>query len=451
MAQSAISLNLENSLFANQLDMPDKSKFVYDLTQGWTVFDLFVANRAKPRQIVGRDGIFQKAVMGTSAVTGVVQSAVVLGNGNLQVTFTTANTKFRPKTMIGDGSAAMNLGYCVSATGSQIELEPTTAIGSWNTATQFLANRTAVEITPASGDYNSTSPQPQFYIPEYYTNNTGIVREQMVLSRRDLHATWTQGAGGKYWAYVQEPKMINNFGRKLEMRSVWSQRSTVNSPLEGNVSLPKGLREAVLDPLYGGIYTPLANVFTVQQFDKFITDCALRTNCMDFTLFLGIGAMNAVQNFPTITAAIEFGGWTNTFGGKEVEGFNIPIYAVNGVKCTLMQAPIFNDPYYFPDLSTAPGAVYSRMAYTVVAVPNKDYLGSDGQMLPTVEKCYFGDKEIVYAIQNGVGIGSGPSAGSVSQTAPLVTQDTDSVSLKIYSDCCYDWMMYGGGWMELIV
>ena len=147
MAQSAISLDFSQSLVANLLDMPDKSKYVYDLTQGYNVFDLYVANKAKPRQIVDADGVFQKAVMGSWAVTGVVSSATVLGNGNLLVTFAAANTKFRAKTLIGDGSANMNLGYCVNATPSSVELQPT--IGAWNTATQFVVGRTAVEIASA--------------------------------------------------------------------------------------------------------------------------------------------------------------------------------------------------------------------------------------------------------------------------------------------------------------
>ena len=236
------------------------------------------------------------------------------------------------------------------------------------------------------------------------------------------------------------------------MRSIWGQLSTVNSPLEGAVNIPKGMREAVLDPNYGGVYVPLSNIPTVAQFNKFITDCALRINCDRYTLFMGVGMYEVIQNFATIQNSIQYAGNTNTFGGKEVEGFNIPTYSINGIVCTIMKAPIFNDPYYFPQPSTVPGANYNRMSYTCVAVPDIDYIGTDGQVLPTVEKCYFGPREDEYGILRGIGMdGGGPNVQSLSQSAPLLTQQPASITLEIYSDMAYDWMMYGGGWLELVV
>ena len=76
MAQGAIQLNFEQSLLANALNQPDKSQYVYNLTNGYNTLDLFMSNRAKPRQVVGDGGEFQKAVLGSNAVTGVVSSAV---------------------------------------------------------------------------------------------------------------------------------------------------------------------------------------------------------------------------------------------------------------------------------------------------------------------------------------------------------------------------------------
>ena len=90
------------------------------------------------------------------------------------------------------------------------------------------------------------------------------------------------------------------------------------------------------------------------------------------------------------------------------------------------------------------------MQYTAIALDTDMYESVDGTMLPSMEKVYFGNEEVIYGYIPGL-IGSSLSGSNTLRTGNiLATNDKDGVTLEIYSDCAYDFMSYRMGWCEIV-
>jgi hypothetical protein len=443
------TLDFENNLFLNALDKDDKSSAVYDLSGGYNVIDFLVTRGAPARSIDGADGKFYKPIMGSSTPTAQVASVSASGS-NLIVTFSDPSfDKFRLKEVIGDGTANMNLGRVIAKSAGQVTIEPV-AGGTLSSSLHFVAGTFATPMFIASGDRFSSGVESLYEYPKYVWNQTGITRESLQLARRDMSKTWVNFNGGM-WHLAQEPLTMKRFARNLERKAIWSRLGNSNSTLEGNVSYSQGLRESILDPERGGVYMPLSSSMTQGMFENWINRISDRKNSAKNKITLGVGRgfLNFVQSYtsPYIQAA----GQSNTFGGASVDGLDVYHYAINGVSVDLVMIPFFNDRDMFPQVSSIAGlGNYTRMQYTAIALDTESYESVDGQMLPAMEKVYFGPEETIYGYVPGL-IGSSLGGSTTMRSGNiLATNDKDGVSLEIYSDCAYDFMSYRMGWAEVI-
>jgi hypothetical protein len=435
--------DFNTNLLLNALNMDDKSAKVYDFSGGYNVIDLLATRNAPSRQIVGLDGVFQKPILGRSQIVAQVATTAVVGS-NLQVNWTDPNYDlFRTTMSILDGTANMNIGRVVSHGPGFVVLEPGAGIAAWNPAIHFIAGSYAIEAWQSSANRLSDGVASQYEYPVYVKNQTAICRENVQLARRDMSQTWVKYKGD-FWYSAQDMIMAQRYAREMEISALFSQFGTINSSLGGTVNYSMGLKASIKDPLRGGIYLGLSNAMTQQQFEDWIGQLADRQSAqhVELNLLMGRGAMNLIQQFSQkyiITAGIN-----NTFGGATVKGIDIKTYSINGITCNFIMLPLFNDREKFPTQTTVPGlSNYTRMQYTIVAL---------GGSLPAVEKCYFGNDEMIYYYTPGV-IGSSLKGGSMFKTGNpfLAANDKDGVTFGMYSDIAYDFMSYRMGWLELVV
>lgn len=443
----------ENNLLRNLLNKDDKSKTVYDYSGGYNLIDFLSTRNAPARRVDGLNGEFQKPLMGNNAVVAQVASTALVG-ANLKVTFTDpAYSVFRNQVTVSDGTAANNQGRVIAKGPGYIVLEPIS--GAWNTGTQFVAGTFATALFNASGNIGSTGMESLYEDPIYVKNQTSITRESVDIFRRDMAKTWVEFEGD-YWYSAQDFIAAQRFANSLEYKSLFSTYNTIaNSSIGGKVNYSMGLRDAIRDPQRGGIYQPLSSAMTQSDFESWIGRMADRQALKhtNFTVVCGRGFLKSIQNFTT--PFIQFGGNTNTFGGNEVKGIDVMTYSVNGITVDFIMHPIFNNREMWPAFSTVSSlGAFTRMQYTAVALDLGMIDGIGGSGVPAIEKCYFGDQEIVYEYLRGVGMGGGvPSsapAANLASSLPAVN-DRDGISLQIYSDCAYDFMPYRMGWLELVV
>jgi hypothetical protein len=189
---------------------------------------------------------------------------------------------------------------------------------------------------------------------------------------------------------------------------------------------------------------------TQEDFENFISAIADRqasTN-VELTFLVGRSALRQIQQFTT--PFIQYGGKDNTFGGATVEGLDVRQYNVAGIACKFIMAPILNDHDSFPDLSTIPGILGTKMQNTMVALDTAMYESVGGGQLPAMEKIYFGEEEYIYGYVPGLIGKAGIDPSNVLKSGQiLATNDKDAVSLQLYTDAGIDIMANRMGWLEL--
>lgn len=448
------NLDFATNIVTNGLDVPDKSKAVYDLSGDYNALDFLISRLSigAGRQITGRDGIIYKPIIGRSSASVEIASATLSGNV-LTVNFVDPLfVSFRYKEVIGDGTAAMNMGRIIQKGPGYVVLEAMPGV-TFSTATMFVAGATAVVLFPISGVRGSTGMESLYEEPTYVSNRTSITRDSLILYRRDMMETYVKYHGDN-WSLAQQPMMMKRFARNLEKKAYWSRQGVVtNSTQEGTVAYSMGIREAILDPQRGGEYLPGTGALTQSIFEGWIAKIADRTNKSKYTAKIGCGRGFLQQVQSIYGNYIQYAGTENTFGGQSVTGIDFYKLAFNGIEVDLLMIPFFNDREQFPQRSSISSlGNFTRMQYTAIVLDDGYYTSADGIMLPAMEKVYFGDNEIEYGYIPGmVGSKLGGSTMYQQGNLRLAATDKDACSIEIYTDSCYDVMAYRMGLYELIV
>jgi hypothetical protein len=393
--------------------------------------------------------------MGLSVVQAQVASTSING-ALLRVNFVdTTYDKFRTTEIVHDGSANDFMGKVVNKGPGFIELEisPNGAgATTWAGASgAFAANSYATAMWNAQVNRGSGSMESLYEYPQFVTNQTSIMRENVEMYRRDASQTWVEFQGD-YWYSAQDMIMMNRIARAMEYRSLFSHYGQT-SGAGGTTNHSMGLKASIKDPSRGGVYKPLANLPSQGDFESFINDIADRQNAADveINMLVGRGLLNRIQGFTS--QYIQYTGQANTFGGSSVKGLDVRNYNINGVAVNLIHAPILNDRARFPQLSSIAGAGnFTRMQYTGIVLDINTYDAVGGGSLPAMEKVYFGDDEMVYYYVPGL-VGSNLRGGSGEMLQNgnfvLAVNHNDAVTTGFYTDCAYDFMSYRMGWMEL--
>lgn len=440
-----------NNLLLNRLNKDDKSKAVYDYSGGYNLIDFLATRNAPSRRVDGDQGLFSKPLMGNDAVVAQVASSSSSGN-ILTVNFTSPTyNNFRIQNVVSDGTAANNQGRVIGKGPGFVKLELVNT-SSW-TSTQFQTGSFCTVLFNASGNIGSSGMESLYEDPRYVYNQTSVMRETVRINRRDMVKTWVEFENG-YWWSAQDYITAQRFANMLEYKALLGEfGQTTNSAVGGTINYSMGLRAAIRDPERGGIYQPLSSAMGQGDFESWIGRIADRQAMQHVTLSIvcGRGFLKSIQNFTS--PFIQFSGRNNTFGGNEVKGYDVMTYSVNGITANFIMHPIFNNRDMWPALSSISSlGQFTRMEYTACALDLGMIDGIGGGQLPAIEKVYFGPKEISYQYLPGIAMEGveGNDAPAASQTMQPVN-DKDGINLEIYSDCCYDFMSFRMGWMEVVV
>lgn len=451
-------LGFENNLVLNGINSPEKTPLVYDLSNGYNTLEMLMYLKGqKSTKITGMDGKISKPVIGVSRVVAQVASRSVVNVVNVQVNFTDPNYNlFRLGETVTDGTAANNLGRVIATAPGYIVLEPVgdvAAAGGFGTVTTaFAANTYALSAFNSSGNRLSTGTTSLYETPYYVDDYTAVIRESIQISSRDMFQTYAkvQQKDGFWWS-AQDKMAINRFIRQKCNRAYLSQGGTIaSSTYQGEVNYTVGLKKAIQDPIRGGVYQPLVNPMTQGDFENFIariSDNQAQSNNR-LTLLMGRGALRQIQNFTT--PFIQFGGDTNTFGGKEVKGLDVKRYSVAGIDCDFILDPVLNDTFSYPAPTGVPGVTYgTRFQHTMIALDLTDYeaIGS-GTMLSAIEQIHF--RDTIYGYVPGLIGNDNINASNVFTSGQIfAANDRDGVTLHLYEDSGWSFIANRMGWMEL--
>lgn len=446
------NLPFEQNLVLNGLNLQDRSKLVYDLSGGWNVLDYIVTRNAPARRIDGKDGYFEKPIMGVSKVQASVASTS-LSSGVLRVYFTDPTyDNFRNATVVGDGSANDAHGTVIAHGPGYIDMVVAPPLTSWDTSVHFTSGSFATELWTTAVNRGSGAMESQYEYPTYVGNYTSILRENVTMYRRDMSKTWVEYKNGYWYSAQLDEVMMKRLARAMEYRGLFGYKGQTTDP-DGVRNHSMGLKASIKDPQRGGIYKALTSLMTQSTFEGWIGEIADRRNARmtDLTMLVGRGFLKQIQSFTS--QYIQYAGRNNTFGGEQVEGLDVYQYAINGINCNFVMAPILNDRERFPGMSTITGATnFSRMQYTAICLDTDSYDAVGGGVLPAMEKVYFGDEEMVYYYLPGV-VGSSlkGSNGEILRAGNFsaAMNNNDAVTVGIYSDCAYDFMSYRSGWLEM--
>ena len=443
------------NLFANLINMPDKEKWVFEQFNGMGLMELLqkILSKQAAKETVSQAeafyGQFSKPIIGSPFVVKITQgTSQVLAGNLLKVTLQdTVSDVFRKQNLVNDGSPVTNLqGRVVAHGAGYFVLEPTNDTYVWTTA-DFPAGTIATVIGNTSGVGESEPMESQYYTPLYVSNQTSPFRENVRLSADQTGKTWAYTSDGKYWFYYQQYGMMQRIPMLKDLKYIFSKYNTFNgSSLPGGVvPYSMGFIDAIQDPLRNGIYNLNTSLMTKNTFETWMNQLADRTSNQSFTLVVGRGFLNTIQNFTT--QYIKFVGKNNTFGGETVKGLDVRNYSINGWDTNIIMANSLNNQDQFQTRSSLyPN--FTQMQMMAIALDSGTYTAAGGgnKVLPSIEKRYFGPKPEQWYYVPGIGgatlMGQGGDGFTNDTAFNLAVRETPTNALGYYCNDCMDFMTY---------
>lgn len=446
------NLNWNQGMLANGLDRPDRMKIVYDLSNNYNTLTFLTdrLNGGKSKQVTGLDGKLQKPLMGSIDVITVIGSVAASGARNLRVTFTDPTySLFRENMIVLDTNR--NQGRVVTSGAGFVIISPTPGSPVLSASTMFTANMYIKEGWNTSINRGSVNPAPLNAVPYYDYNWTQTTRAASQYFRNDTYSTWVE-YNGKYWYTSVDAVMMLDLAKQLERRAWFGVRGQGTDDSGRPYNENGGLIWAIKDPIRGGVIQPMASNPVKADYERFMGLIAKRQAgpTMTQTWLCGRDALTNIQTTYTQNF-IQYSGQYNTFGGSEVQGLDVQMLQLAGTKVKLINCKFFDDPTYFPELSTIANG--TKMGNTIIALDEGMYNGFGGGMQPAIENIYFGNKEFEYGVLNGMGMGDAFTPGNLKQGGnpyQFNQTDVDSVTFGVLNNGGIDAIATRMGIMELV-
>lgn len=429
--------NFQDNLILNTLDMPDRIKKVWDISGGYNTLTMLTdrLSKQRSRQIVGLNGKFEKPIIGRNNVIQPIAANVLNGNGTLTVFFVDPNYNlFRLNRVVLDSNDFQ--GRVINTAAGQVTIEPLGNPTVFVAATHF-ASGFIKDGWDASINMGSASATPLYEYPDYVYNYTSISRGTADWFRRNQNQTWVEYEG-KFWYSSIDIMAIKQFAKDEEFKAREGVRAQINSINGGVVNQSGGIYWAIKDPIRGGVVKPMSNNPAKADLEDFIMEIAARQAVPNVKL-LGLAGQGMLANLQTNMTQnfIEQSGTLNTFGGVQVKGINVMTYSIAGVTIDFILDSYVSDRERFPELSTIPGVIGTKRGNDLLILDEGSFPVIGGGEAPALERCYFGDKDIVYGYLNGIGMqGGGAPISMAGQSFNQIVSSRDSIQFEIYSDCC---------------
>lgn len=445
------SLDFSQNLILNLIDEPDKETAIYKLTGGYGTLSYLtdLISGSKSVQVTGLGGKHEIPLMGDSTVIAQIASFTA---GTGVITLTDPNydvSLFRDNDIVLDVNRRR--GRVVAGSQQVIAGVPQFVVSlvpgqSAFAATDFVAAGWVKSGWDATNNYSTTGKAPIYQAPVYDYNYTAISRGSSSFSRRDMFKTWVRTSADGFWYSMTDELALMDFTRARERKFWLSERGSSGA---NGYNQNGGLLWAIQDPIRGGIVRTLFNNPTVAQLNEFALAVGRRqaTQTNTQTWLVGQGALANLQLNYT-APYVQYSGVNNTFGGKEVKGINVMMLAIAGTTVRCIMVPFFNDPFFFPELSSIAGVIGTRMSNTIVAIDEGMYSTFGDGMQPAMKKIHWGQEETLYGYVAGLIGKDGVAAGSMNK-AGLIANAGDTVSFQMYEDNGIDCVAYNMGLLQL--
>lgn len=454
MAQNS-PLNVADNLTVRALSDRNDFRNVYDLSGGYNKFGMIVNILNMPfgggKQF--DTDKYEKAVMGRGHVIAQVASGAIVGN-TLVLTLQPQGTPPTPvdSFRVGDVVVAADhsvSGKVISTAPGSITLEATeSTLAAMNTA--FSTAGTYVKVLgDSSPNFYSDGKSPLYEFPELIYNYSAVKRDTYLASRRENIKSRIYYKD-KFWGDAQLDLMVQRFLRQMEKQMLFSNQAQWTSQVGGLSDMNGGVRWSIINR--GGEYLPLASALTEDQFDNFLANVWSRkaSRSTPLTLFMGRGMMQHIQrNFTD--GYIEQAGSMNTFGGQEVKGVDVRMYAIAGVEVAMVELPVLNDTEFFPELTSVAGLSNPyRQQHTLFALDLDPIEVKGGGLAPAIEKIYRGPAEFYAGYIKGMADAGVPTVDNFADYSVDIVSSVDAHRVDVMADNGIDMIGKFSGLIELV-
>jgi hypothetical protein len=236
----------------------------------------------------------------------------------------------------------------------------------------------------------------------------------------------------------------------MEKQMLFSNQAQWTSQVGGLSDMNGGVRWSIINR--GGEYLPLASALTQAQFDNFLANVWSRkaSRSTPITLFMGRGMMQHIQRTFT-DGYIENAGTMNTFGGSEVKGVDVRMYAIAGVEVAMVELPVLNDTEFFPELTSVAGLSNPyRQQHTCFALDLDPIEVKGGGLAPAIEKIYRGPSEFYAGYIKGMADAGVPTVDNFADYSVDIVSSVDAHRCDIMADNGIDMIGKFSGLIELV-
>ena len=456
MAQNS-PLNVADNLTVRALSDRNDFRNVYDLSGGYNKFGMIVNILNMPfgggKQF--DTDKYEKAVMGRGHVIAQVAAAGGSQVGNTVVLpLAPQGTPAAPvdSFRVGDVVVAADhsvSGKVIAASPGSITIEPTESTIAETLAAFQTAGTYVKVLGDSSPNFYSDGKSPLYEFPELIYNYSAVKRDTYLASRRENIKSRIYFKD-KFWGDAQLDLMVQRFLRQMEKQMLFSNRAQWTSQVGGLSDLNGGVRWSIINR--GGEYLPLVSALTEDQFDNFLANVFSRkaSHATPVTLFMGRGMMQHIQrNFTD--GYIEQAGTMNTFGGQEVKGVDVRMYAIAGMEVAFVELPVLNDTEFFPELTTIPGLGNPyRQQHTCFALDLDPIEVKGGGLAPAIEKIYRGPAEFYAGYIKGMADAGVPTVDNFADYSVDIVSSVDAHRVDVMADNGIDMIGKFSGLIELI-
>lgn len=443
MSSPVSGLTLKDNLFQKLMTRREVSSLVVAADFGY--------NRIQTLMNYANDNAVKKvnqvkvnvARVGNTTISNTVMGAPTIVGVTLVVPLMNADNRFRLKDIVKDANYVQ--GRVVGVTSNTLTLEATSV--AWNASTHFQNGSSVTVIGDASGSTSvgktslSVSPDFDFAI----LNKARDTYKQEMEDRINTEILYK----GKFWYASQQMYLLQRFSKYNELKLFMQDRvEPITSSIEGRVSYTGGLRWSAKNN--GGTYYPLTANPTEDDIQDFLKEMIGKQASAKrkIMFFCGKESLFAIQNF--LKDNIIHSGQNNSFGGKDVSGYNITKYAIGGTEIDVTEYPLFNDTMLFPDISSVTGKPKAQSSILAIDFSPSDS-GNGGSPVPTIQKYCFEGPEVYMKFIPGMLPGLGDLGKEVleSDGFGLAVNDSDSSSIELMEFSGYYIVPQKVGLMEL--
>lgn len=450
-------LSLQDNLLLNSMTLETWQETIIQADYGYNNLQTMIKNVNKKASIPCKNIKEFIPEFGKIGISGIVNGASTLSGANLVVTLQTPDTRYRVKDIVGDRNLIKGrIIQVISST--QLLLEPHTTT-TWNTATHFTSGMSVTNFGDASGNAASTGKTSLSYSPDFDFALLGKKRETYIEDLMDRRNTKVMyGNDGKSWYTAQQQIVLKNYSRWEEMNIVFSDRvEKATSSVEGAYNTTGGIRWTAKNN--GGIYYPISSNLTESILQNFIYDLGNQTaggGKKKWIFYVGRDALAKFQNF--MTPVLINSGDRNTFGGMQVDGYDLQYYSWGGVTIGFQLYDMFNDPATWT-ATTSSVTGHNFMASTIMAIDWSDAPSENGgASIPCIQQFHYAPlgAEVIFRYIPGM---TGSNTGTVSsmggniiggQNFEIATNDLDVCSWQLERFNGYYVIPQKVGWLELV-